>query len=116
MYPSERIDSIISKDCSEALGINLDLVEKVIRFQFKSANEATHNSTSIELTDLGVFKATKPKLNRKFKTITRKLEFVTRQSLDPTLTDRKRRAALLTLSTIEGNLDFVASKRKTYED
>lgn len=116
MYTSERIDDKINKECGEELGINPELVDKVIRFQFRTANEACSTSTSVELTDLGVFKATKTKLDRKLKTFNRKLEFKQKLSQDPNLSDRKRRATLLTCNTIEENIVYLENKRKSYED
>lgn len=116
MYSSERIDDQISKDTALELGINLNLVEMVTRFQFRTANEATHTCTSIELTDLGVFKATKSKLTRKISTFKRKYEIKEKASKDPTLTDRKRQAASKACLTITEDIAFLQKKRDSYEN
>lgn len=116
MYPSERIDDLISKETATELGIGLSLVEMVTRFQFRTANEATHTCTSIELTDLGVFRATKSKLTRKISTFKRKYEIKEKLSQDTNLTDRKRQAAHKACLTITEDIAFLQKKRDSYEN
>lgn len=116
MYASERIDDKISKDTANELNLDFNLVDKVIRFQFKTANEATTLSSSIELTDLGTFKTPRTKLDRKLKTLYRKLEIKKALSLNPDVSERRRTAASLTCSTITENIEYLTKKKLSYEN
>ena len=115
MYPSERIDDKISKDTAAQLGQKLDIVESVIRFQFKTANEATKKFTSIELTDLGVLKATHSKLKRKKVTLYNKLQYQ-ENLLTNTNTEKKITTITKTIVSVKEDIELVSTKLTTYEN
>lgn len=116
MYASERIDEQLNKETARELNLNLSLVDQVIRFQFRTGNEATTTSTSIEFTGLGVFKAIENKIKRKLKTYARKLQIKEGLSSSTEISDRKKHSATLACKTIEDNIAYLSNKEKSYEN
>ncbi len=116
MYSSERIDDQINKETAQELGIDINIIDIVSRFQFRTANEATQIATSIELTDLGVFKATKSKLTRKIATLEKKLRLKESIAASPSLTDKKKETADKICDSVRTNIEFLSIKRRSYED
>jgi hypothetical protein len=110
MHPSERIDDIVSQETAEALGIHLDIVEAVNRFQWKTANEAHKLYKTIEITDLGVFKTSNSKVSTKRNTLEKKKRKYLDMLGGTSLTDRTMDSTLKKLGAVEDDIEFVKMK------
>ncbi len=63
-------DTVLRKTI-EDLEMSEDIVEKVISWSYKNANEATKTNSEVEISGLGVFKVSTAKVRRRIKMLER---------------------------------------------
>lgn len=73
MYQSERIDDKVNKQVSEKLGLPVEIIEAVVGHQWKSAHEATHTCSSIEISEMGKFVIREKKAQAKKEILTKRV-------------------------------------------
>lgn len=69
-------DTVLKKTI-EDLEMSEDIVEKVVSWSYKNANEATKTNAEVEISGLGVFKVSPAKTRRKLVTLRRIVERIT---------------------------------------
>ena len=69
-------DTVLKKTI-EDLEISEDIVEKVVSWSYKNANEATKTNSEVEISGLGVFKVSPAKRRRRIITLERIVERIT---------------------------------------
>lgn len=87
-----------------------DVVDKVIRSQWKYANEATQTYTEVEVTELGIFQPSAKKVITRLKQLDSKISYITDNNHNTTRSNKIIEDATLTYNYLKENTNDIVEK------
>lgn len=107
---TSKLTQIVTRKTSVALRLPEKLVDQVIAFQWKTANQAIHNSASIELSGLGRFDARQNKIINKLRLFEKYKESYQKKLLILQEGSIEYNSYLKKLATVEEDIEFLKNK------